>query len=113
MPEQIKAALSKVMKNFIWDYSILPRIAMEQLHHPIAEGGLNLLDLEARNDAIGIGWLRLYPNLSPERPTWVRITDIIINAAAPTMTYDQVWINMFLQTWNPSMRGKHSKQMNG
>jgi hypothetical protein len=50
MPTEIENALTKITRDFIWDDDSSPRIALETLYRPIEEGGLNLLDIKARND---------------------------------------------------------------
>jgi len=52
------------------------------LCRPIKEGGLDLLDISARNEAIDIIWLRRYLNFSPSHLTWAAITDIIVQELA-------------------------------
>ncbi len=72
MPKHIKKALTKIIRNFIWEENTSPRIALDQLYHPIDQGGLNLLNLKARNEAVEIVWLKAYLNLSPLHPTWAK-----------------------------------------
>jgi ribonuclease HI len=105
MPSAIENALTKMIRDFIWEDDSSPRIALNTLYQPIEQGGLNLLDLQARNEAIEITWLREYLNLSPSRPTWAKITDLVINAAAPPGTSRPARINTFLQSWNPPTKG--------
>jgi hypothetical protein len=100
MPKHIEDALIKLIRNFIWEENATPRIALEYLYYPIKKGGLNLLDIRARNEAIEIIWLKAYLNMSPERPTWAKITDIILDTTAPQGYNAQARMNTFLQTWN-------------
>ena len=69
MPMHIKSALTKIIRDFMWEDDSSPRIALELLQKPIDEGGLNLLDIKARNEAIEIVWLKAYLNFSPTCPT--------------------------------------------
>lgn len=108
MPPTIENALTKMTRDFLWEDDSSPRIALSTLHQPIEQGGLNLLDLQARNEAIEITWLKAYLNLSPSRPTWAKITDLIINASAPPGTSRPARINSFLQSWNPPTKGPRS-----
>ena len=105
MPTHIESALIRMIRNFMWNDSSMPKIALETLYRPVEEGGLNLLDLPTRNEAIEIMWLKAYLHPSAIRPTWARITDILIDAAAPKETNQKARINTFLQTWKPHMRG--------
>ena len=83
MLTHIEEALTKALRDLIWDNDTHPRIALEHLHLPLRKGGLNLLDIRARNKAIEIMWLKAYLDLSPSHPTWATLTDILINTAAP------------------------------
>ncbi|KAG1737364.1 hypothetical protein EDD22DRAFT_730867, partial [Suillus occidentalis] len=70
MPKHIEAALVQTTRNFIWNDSRSPPINIEQLHQPIDAGGIDLLDIKSRNEAIEITWVKAYLNMSPSRPTW-------------------------------------------
>jgi hypothetical protein len=83
MPDAIEKALNKIATVFIWDDDSSPRIALQTLQRPIEEGGLNLLNVNARNEAIDIMWLKTYLNFTQTCPTWAAVTDIIINTIAP------------------------------
>jgi hypothetical protein len=84
MPLCIETALINIMSKFIWDQGTKPRIAMDSLRCPIHEGGLNLLNIKARNEAIEIIWLKVYLNFSLSCQKWATVMDHIILAAAPT-----------------------------
>ena len=111
MPERIEDALIKRTREFISEGSRLPRIPMDQLYCPIKEGGLSLLDIKARNQAIEIVWLKSYLNLSPTRPKWATVTDVILDAAAPPSTNTQARMNWFLQTWRIPTKGPRAEKM--
>ena len=112
MPTEIETALTKITRNFIWEDDSSPRIALATLYCPIEEGGLNLLDIKARNEAIEITWLRDYLNFSPSRPTWAKVTDLILRAAAPPGTSPLARVNSFLQSWNPPTKGQRLTLLN-
>jgi len=97
MPKVIEETLNRIIKNFVWEGDSSPRIANDTLRNPIEEGGLNLLDLEIRNEAIDIMWLKAYLNFSPKRPEWAIITDLIIEASVPKGLVKKAIINPFLQ----------------
>ena len=42
--------ITKMIRNFIWEESTSPRIALNHLHHTIEEGELNLIDIKTRNE---------------------------------------------------------------
>ena len=112
MPPNVEDALTKIARNFIWKENTKPEIALDYLHHPIEEGGLNLLNIAARNDTIEIMWLQAYLNFSPTHPTWAKVTDLIIDALMPQGPNAQTRINCFLQTWNPLQRGGRTTKLN-
>jgi hypothetical protein len=113
MPKEIEAVLTKTARNFIWEGGTMSKIALENLHRrdrPIQEG-LNLIDIRARNDAIEIMWLKAYLDFSPSRPTWAKITDLIIDTAMPQGANARTRINCFLHTWNPPQNGGRASKI--
>ena len=110
MPKCIESALIRIIRNFMWNDSTTPKIALETLYRPVEEGGLNLLDLTTRNEAIEIMWLKTYLQPATNRPAWAKMTDILIEDAAPKETLQKARINTFLQTWDPHMRGARALQ---
>jgi hypothetical protein len=56
--------------------------------------------------------LKSYLNLMPTCLAWATVTDILLNAAAPPTTLNEVRINTFLQTWNPTTRGARAIHLN-
>jgi hypothetical protein len=64
------------------------------------------------NDAIEITWLRDYLNFSLSRPTWAKVTDLTLRAAAPPGTSTLARTNSFLQSWNPPTRGQRLTILN-
>ena len=105
MPPHIEEALMKILRDFIWDHDIHPRVALEYLYLPLNKGGLNLLDINTRNEAIKVMWVKAYLDLTPSCPSWAVITDILINASAPPGTSAIATVNTFLQTWETPSRG--------
>ncbi|KAI0037493.1 hypothetical protein FA95DRAFT_1529454, partial [Auriscalpium vulgare] len=69
MPKQTEEALIKLIKNFIWseDTRVAP-IDLKHLYRPKEQGGIDLLDIKARNDAIELMWLKDYLDLTETRP---------------------------------------------
>jgi hypothetical protein len=100
------------VRDFIWEDDSSPCIAVDTLYLPIDKGGLNLLDIKTRNEAIEVIWLKDYLNFTPSRPKWAILFDIIINNAAPPNTLDRAHVNPFLQSWNPPTRGPRANLMN-
>ena len=112
MPATVEKALTKLIHDFMWEEDSFPRIALDALHHLALEGGLNLLSLEAQNEAIEAVWLKAYVNFLPTRPTWAKVTDLIITAAANMTMMSKARRNPFLQAWKVAMRGKKAALMN-
>ncbi|KAG1811457.1 uncharacterized protein BJ212DRAFT_1277969 [Suillus subaureus] len=105
MPKNIETAIIKIMRKFIWNNKKTSPISLEQLQKPIEEGGINLIDIKVRNEAIKITWLQSYLDLSSSRPAWAFLADIIINNLKPTRINNTSDLNTFLQSWDPPTRG--------
>ncbi|KAI0741086.1 hypothetical protein C8Q76DRAFT_609203, partial [Earliella scabrosa] len=91
----------------MWKGDAHPRVSQAVLHRPVREGGLGLLNLQARNEAIDLLWLKDYLDLSPLRPKWAYVADALLARAAPksTRAKDPVTrVNAFLQRWQASTR---------
>ena len=112
MLDDIEAGLIQKLQKFLWEENTLLRITLDYLYKNLKEGGLNLLNIRAGNTVIEIVWLKVYLNLSPTRPVWAKITDIIINAAALHNHNMHLRHNMFLQTWRPQSKGNHQGKLN-
>ncbi len=103
MPKTVEVAFLKVIRKFLWGKAAThPPIALKILYDPVQTGGLDMLDLEARNTAISMMWMKDYLNLSGARPRWTGVADVIFARAvtADSRNLDRdVRVNMFLQTW--------------
>ncbi|KAI0697713.1 hypothetical protein C8T65DRAFT_582388 [Cerioporus squamosus] len=78
---------------------------------PVEEGGLNVLDLKARNDAIDVICLKEYLDTTPSRPKWVYLADALMSRAilqGDSNVEPKARINKFLQTWDVSL-SRHNK----
>ncbi|TBU34078.1 hypothetical protein BD309DRAFT_988302 [Dichomitus squalens] len=75
MPGSVVKRLTKIMRNFIWDDRANTPVALPYLYQKPEEGGLSLLDLEARNDAVTVMWLKSYLDFGPNRPAWAYVAD--------------------------------------
>jgi ribonuclease HI len=111
MPPNIEDALTKMIRKFMWADNSSPRLALEILQSSVEAGGLNLLDIKARNEAIEIMWLKAYLNFSPSRPEWANVIDLTIDAAAPPTSIPEARENPFLQSWKPATRGQRAKRL--
>jgi hypothetical protein len=106
MPKSIKTAITKKIHTFIWNKHRSPPISLTRLECPTEEGGINLLNISVRNEAINITWLKNYMNLSESCPTWAFVTGVIINTLKPNRIRHQNDINTFLTSWDPPTLGK-------
>ena len=112
MPSQIRKALTKEIRNFLWeDECHVPRLGLEHLESTKEQGGIKLLNLKTREDAIEVVWLKDYLNLTNTRPTWAFITDILINETTPDTLDERTRQNAFLQKWNIPTRGKRANRL--
>ncbi|TFY54647.1 hypothetical protein EVJ58_g8730 [Rhodofomes roseus] len=105
MPSHVESELIKMIRTFMWDSSSSPPVGMDTLYRPISEGGLGLLDLKARNEAINMMWLKRYLTLTPNRPKWAYAMDAIL-AKHVVKRFGAIdtkaQVNTFLQSWTPA-----------
>ena len=110
MPPNVKKRLSKLISDFTWDNRSSHPINLPTLDKPLNEGGLKLLNLKARNEAIELQKVRSYLNFE-QRPTWAHVADDLLrlNAAGPPtlMADNKSRLNPFLQSWRPKTSGKY------
>jgi len=111
MPKHIEDALMNIMTTFIWEET-KPRITMATLQCPTQEGGLNILNIKLRNEAIEIIWLKVYLNFSSSRQKWAMVTDHIILTMALPHLVEKARDNPFMQTWTAPLKGHRAKALN-
>ncbi|KAH9847173.1 hypothetical protein C2E23DRAFT_706940, partial [Lenzites betulinus] len=70
MPPSVTKRFEKLMRDYVWDDKKHVPIATETLIRDVEKGGIGLLDLEARNEAIEVVWLRDYMTSGEGRPLW-------------------------------------------
>jgi hypothetical protein len=76
MPKAVERSLIKKQRDFIWGGSKSSPVGRGALLAPIGDGGNNMFDLEARNEAIQIKRLKTYLELDPKkRATWAYVSD--------------------------------------
>ena len=106
MPGPIEDALVRIIRSFVWDDSPAPpMISLKRLYARKEQGGISLLNIPIRNDAINLTWLRTYLDLTPLRPTWAFVTDAIINHIRPDAGPSSHLSNYSLTSWSPPTRG--------
>jgi len=107
MPQSIEQQIRHVIPNFICNGKLVSPVDAGTLASDLTEGGQNVLDLEARNEAINIMWVQRYLAALADRPHWALIADELIwSSARHGIKKDEpgVTINVFLQTWLPKLR---------
>lgn len=75
-PKKVEDKLQKIIRKFIWEDPKAP-ISLESLYLS-KEGGLGLLDIKSRNEAIELMWLKAYLKLMKDRLTWAFLADTLI-----------------------------------
>ncbi|KAI9069624.1 hypothetical protein FKP32DRAFT_1546809, partial [Trametes sanguinea] len=68
MPGPVLDTLQRIALRFVWKDETHARVNADTVYRPVAEGGLNLLNLKHRQDAIALQWLREYLCLNGSRP---------------------------------------------
>lgn len=107
MPKEVEERITRMIADFMWNGDKHPRIARDTLYASIEEGGLNVLNVVARNEAIDLMRLSDYLNMSMERPRWALVADAILAKAVASSakgTEPKARLNSFLQKWEISTR---------
>ncbi|KAH7099071.1 hypothetical protein BKA62DRAFT_600338, partial [Auriculariales sp. MPI-PUGE-AT-0066] len=115
MPPEILKRIEKLALDFFWEYKRSHTVDMATLKLPREEGGVNLLDIEVRNEAIYLTWLRDYCSSSSDRPAWAFVADEILKRTTTLELQDStegntdILTNFLEQSWcpmpNPVERG--------
>ena len=109
MPRDIELELNKQIRKFMWNYESTDTVNQSQMYTPHGRGGKKLLDIETRNKAIHLTWLKAYLNLGPDRATWTFFVDAIIGTDIPkshSIDNDpESRVMPILQTWETKSRG--------
>ena len=112
IPKRIRKALIKEIRNFLWeDETHRPGIGLDHLENKKDQGGIKLLNLKSRDEAIEIVWLREYLNLTNTCPTWAFVTDILLNEMTPATLDEKTRQNAFLQKWTIPTSGKRANKV--
>lgn len=102
MPDHTIRALNKIITTFLWNGG-KPRVNLNTLQAGKETGGMAILDVEARNEAIDLMWLKGFLKLSEHRPKWAYVADVLLaqNTLAKHKTMpESAKINIFLQEWD-------------
>jgi len=113
MPKKIEKQLQKIAHTFIWSDKKSP-VKEDMLLAPNNIGGQGLLDIQARNEAIQLMWLKSYLNLGPSHVPWADYADAIMMMNIPKTEKNikpEMPKNIFLQTWK-TYTGSHTNNKN-
>ncbi len=108
MPDVILKRLNKIIRGYMWDDRHNTPVGIKHLYLPVERGGLGLVDLAARNDAIDVMWLRVYLDFTSDRPLWAYLVDDLLANHVPKNCKPELAnlrVNPFLQRWKPKKRG--------
>lgn len=107
MPQEIERCFIKMITSFVWGEGKRADVNYDTLCLRPEQGGIGLLDIRARNKAIDLSWIRQYADLSPKRPTWGAVADILIGRAITRdsgKVHSLARFHTFLQTWRADTR---------
>ena len=83
MPKNVENTLDKEIRRFLWNNEKTDTVNRKQMHASHKNGGKKVLNLEARNKAIHLTWLKAYLNVGKNRATWTYFADAIIGNDIP------------------------------
>ncbi len=108
MPNSVLMRLNAILRDYLWDDRRTPPVAMKHVYLPVELGGLGVLDLSVRSEAIDIMWLKSYLDFTDDRPIWAFVADDLLAGCVPKdcpMKTRELRVNPFLQNWKPKARG--------
>ncbi len=106
MPALVQRRLERILRRYLWNDRIIPPVSLEHAQADFERGGLRILDIETRNEAIDLIWARAYLRYDELRPTWALVADDLM---ARTVTVDctvripELRSNPLLQHWWPKL----------
>ncbi|KAH9480754.1 hypothetical protein JR316_0007354 [Psilocybe cubensis] len=106
MPKEVADQIEKKIHKFFWDDKSAT-VNINTIRLPINEGGRNLLDIKARNEAIELMKLRNFTKPPKDRPRWAKVADqiLVLNANqafdVPDVAKED---NYFLQNWTAKLQ---------
>lgn len=110
MPANVLKDLNRITDDIVYAKNGEKKsnaIGIETLRWSKTAGGLQVLDLQARNEAIGIMTLKTYAGA--ERPTWAQAADRCLAKAAVKKFLnvgEEFLINPLLQTWKVNLKSR-------
>ncbi len=108
MPASIMQRLNQLIRGYLWEDRRNTPVGLTHTYLPIDMGGLGILDLESRSEAIDVMWLKSYLDFSINRPLWAFLADDIFATRVPKNCLPRqsaLRLNCFLQQWKPRARG--------
>ncbi len=108
MPDSIVNRLNKIIRSYLWDDRRNTPVGLSHVCLPVEQGGLGMLDLKTRNEAIDVMWLKAYLDFSENRPMWAYLVDDLFASHVPKdcrLRQPSLRVNPFLQKWKPKVRG--------
>ncbi|GJE94639.1 transposon TX1 uncharacterized protein [Phanerochaete sordida] len=111
MPKPVEKEFISIIRGFMWDGARVPPVDLATLYAPVQEGGIRLLDIESRNEAIELTWLQSYLDLTTARPAWAYVADELLARsilAADEHVNALARVNVFLQTWDVNSKPSSS-----
>ena len=83
MPREVETELNKLIRRFMWNNEKSDTVNHTQMTTKHKKGGKKVLDIETRNKAIHLTWLKAYLNLDSKRATWTYFADAMIKDDIP------------------------------
>ncbi|EJD32732.1 hypothetical protein AURDEDRAFT_178173 [Auricularia subglabra TFB-10046 SS5] len=108
MPTYMLEKFQKLISNFFWGFQTNHTINDATTHLPQCQGGMNILDLEARNEAIYLVWAERYLAHPDVWPTWAFVADEIFKHTVNQQWKDRfkneprAMLNHYMQDWWPT-----------
>lgn len=91
-----------MISDLAWDGKKAP-VSLDTMSLPKDKGSIQLLDLQAQNEAIQVMWLKQYTNLRPSQHMWALVANVLIeeSIAASNHVDKEVTINTYFQSLSP------------
>ena len=109
MPKEVETDLNKQIRRFMWNNESMDTVNQAQMYATHKKGGKKVLDIEARNKAIHLTWLKAYLNLGEDRATWTYFADALIATDVPPShgidDSPESRIMPFIQSWGTRKKG--------
>ena len=109
MPHDVENELNKQIRRFMWNNEKSDIVNQVQMYARHKKGRKKVVNIETRNKAIHLTWLKAYLNLDETRVTWTYFTDAMIkNDIPPSHKIDkdpESRIMPIIQNWGTRAKG--------